>query len=309
MVTPEQFLRVIDEESPRIPDAKAGSADETRKINESIRRMLTAVTELLKMVQPGSPDPRLQRPALEKQYIRLKKALVTHSPPQTVTQQQRDAHKAWLEAGGKGPALLKIENQRLVGEWYGNVDLSFVRIANSDLSNVNLGYAFLDESDLENVTFTGATLDGVSMTNSSISGGSWTRAKLSDVKFNGSNIKGTDFTASDMRRSTWFDAKVSDARFEGVRFGNAVLNRAIFERCSFREANLADFSGQPEPSSEQTQFIDCDFTKTGWTKRSLKATTFIRCKLAGAHGRPIHTDGLVVQDCDVDAKQLIAQLR
>jgi uncharacterized protein YjbI with pentapeptide repeats len=301
LLSPEELLAAFDEAVLRIPAFDA------------LTRAVTCVTELLKMVPgqdplPGAKDERLARKPLEAEYLRIRHLLVKHAPPNTITDAMTAGHDAWLARGAKGAGRIVIEGKRLVGERYDSVDWTLSRIADTDLTDAALSDARLQLAELERVVFTGATVARTLLAEAHITGGTWTHANLSVLRLNGAVVKGTDFTASDMERADFTEARVTSARFDGVRFGTAVFDRAVFQDCSFRGASFALFSAKPEPTSADAQFVDCDLTDTDWTDRDLSNTAFVRCKLAGAHGKPKATKGLVLVRCDVDTSTFVKRL-
>lgn len=312
LITAEQFLGVLDQASPNVPDDPTPLSTEKRRAAlRELNRAFTSVNELLKLVppgdarMPGTSDVRLARPWLEREYIRLRKLVSRYRPQSTISQDQLDAHLAYLRRGATGPGYLSIQGKRMADEFYGPVDLTAVSIVSSDLTNVDLGYATFDEGNFEDVTFTGAILDGASITNARIKGGTWTRVRLSIAKLNAAEVSETDFSQADLERSHWIDAKVVGATFDGARFGNSVFDRARFERCSFRQATFDRTMPEPQPTSAGAQFVDCDFSGVSFLDRDLRNTTFVRCKLASSTGaKP--ADGLVLTECDVDLKRFVS---
>ncbi len=314
LITADQFLLAMQENASGIPDdPKQLTEQQRQRCGTRLLRALVASSELLKLLppstQPQSSNPALQRANAEKEYKRLFKLSARYAPPNTITAEALEAHRDWITRGAKGDlGYLKIEGKRLVGERYGSWQLSFVRIAHSDLTNVDMSLSLLNEADLENVIFTGANLGGTSFANAFLRGGTWTMASLSVASFNGVEARGTDFSRSELDRSTWFDAKISEARFDGVHFGNARFDGALFTRCSFRNASFAKHMTEPNPSSEGAEFVGCDFTSTDWTGRDLSRTTFTDCILAGAHGRPAASQGLSVNGSASDTAAFLSQL-
>jgi hypothetical protein len=55
-------------------------------------------------------------------------------------------------------------------------------------------------------------------------------------------------------------------------------------------------------------FEDCDFRGACFSHANLRGTSFLRCKLAGAHGQPRATEGMVLTDCDLSREELLRQL-
>jgi uncharacterized protein YjbI with pentapeptide repeats len=313
LITAEQFLAAMRENAAGIPDdPKVLTPRQRQRLATRLNRALIASSELLKMLppptQPQSKNPQLQRAAVENEYKRLFKLSARYAPPNTIAVEALEAHRAWIERGAKGDdGYLKIEGKRLVGERYGSWQLSFVRIAHSDLTNVDLSLSLVNEADLEDDILTGANLGGTSFANSLIRGGTWTMASMSVANFNGVEVRGTDFSRSELDRSTWFNAKIGDARFDGVHFGNTRFDGAVFTRCSFRNASLAKYMSEPVPSSAGAQFVECDFSGTDWTDRDLLNTTFTNCTFDGARGKPAVTTGLVVTG-GLDTAALLRQL-
>src|SRR5690606_32384812 len=96
----------------------------------------------------------------------------------------------------------------------------------------------------------------------------------------------------------------------GARFPLARLDAAIFERCDFRDAQLV--RGDPNVDNGtawSARFIDCDFTGADLTGWRLRVTHFEKCKLAGARGKPVIEEPLVLRDNDLTETQLLAKWR
>ena len=313
LITAEQFLYAMQENAVGIPDDPSSLTPRQRqRLALRLRRALISASELLKMVppstQPQLPNPELQRANLEQEFKRLFVLSGRYAPPNTISYEALDAHRDWIQRGAKGDdGYLQIEGKRLVGERYGSWQLSFVRIAHSDLTDVDMSLSLVNEADLEDDIFTSANLGGTNFANSYIRGGSWTMASMSRTNFNGVEARETDFSRSELDRSTWFNAKISDARFDGVHFGNAQFDGATFTRCRFRNASFAKYMSEPLPTSAGARFVECDFSGTDWTDRNLTHTTFIACRFDGARGKPAATAGLVVTG-GLDADALLRQL-
>ncbi|HSN30348.1 MAG TPA: pentapeptide repeat-containing protein [Kofleriaceae bacterium] len=315
LITPDQFLEVWNEASGRVPSdpSKLSPALRARAADE-LTRALTAIFELTKLIPfgaaevPGSSDPHLKRSWLKEEYMRLRVLVGKYTPARSVDRDTLAAHAAYVKAGAKGPGRLALVDRKLVGESYDSVDLTFAEIRRCDGTRIDFSDARLEHALLEQDTFTLAQLRSTVFTNAVIRGGTWTRIDASTARFNEAQIDGTDMSRSELEGSLWYDAKVTGARFDGSRFGNAVFDRATFQRCSFVGASFAKFSKSPEPTSAEAQFIDCDLRQTDWTNRDLGGTTFVRCKLGGALGKPASTSGLVLRDCGVDLPGFLAQL-
>lgn len=315
LITPEQFLQVWDEASGRVPSdpSKLSPALRARAADE-LTRALTAIFELTKLIPygatevPGSSDPHLKRAWLKEEYMRLRVLVGKYTPPRSITADALAAHAAYVKAGAKGPGRLALLDRKLVSESYDSVDLTFVEMRRCDCTRIDLTDARLEYALLDQDTFTLAQARSAVFSNASIRGGTWTRIDASTARFSEAEIDGTDLSRSELEASLWYDAKVKNARFDGSRFGSAVLDRATFQSCSFVGASFAKFSKSPEPTSAEAQFVDCDLRQTEWANRDLSGTTFVRCQLGGALGKPASTQGLVLRDCGVDLAGFLTQL-
>lgn len=315
LITPQQFLHAWEEASGRVPsDPSKLSASLRARAADELERAATAINELTKLLPfgaaevPGTTDPRLKRAWLKDEYARLRTLVGKYAPPRSLDRDALAAHAAYIKAGAKGPGRLALLDRKLAGESYDSVDLTFVEIRRCDCTGIDLTDARLEHALLEQDNLTLARLGSTVFSSASIRGGTWTRIFGSSARFNGAEIDGTDLSRSELEGTLWYDAKVTGARFDGSRFGNAVFDRATFQRCSFVAASFAEYSGSPDPTSEHAQFIDCDLRQTDWTDRDLSRTTFVRCKLGGALGKPAKTEGLVLRDCGVDVPGFLAQL-
>lgn len=315
LITPEQFLEAWEQASGRVPSdpSKLSSSLRARAADE-LTRALTAIFELIKLIPygapqvPGTSDPHLARAWLKEEYVRLRVLVAKYAPARSIGAEALAAHAAFVKAGAKGSGRLALLDRKLVGESYDSVDLTFAELRRCDATRIDLSDARLEYALLEQDTFTLALLRSTVFTNAVIRGGNWTRIDASTARFNEAEIDGTDLSRSELEGSLWYGAKVTSARFDGSHFGNAVFDRATFQRCSFVGASFAKFSKSPEPTSAEAQFVDCDLRQTDWTNRDLGGTTFVRCKLDGALGKPAATQGLVLRDCGVDAAGFLAQL-
>jgi hypothetical protein len=179
-------------------------------------------------------------------------------------------------------------NERLAGKKDQFLDVRHTRIADSDFTGADLSYAKLAGATIERCTFAHAT--------------------LAAAELNGARIIGGDWTAVDLGRARCEYVGATDVRFDGAMLSAARLDAARFERCTFRGSSLATARLTEGRTSENAAFVECDLSNTDWTERHLRRTRFVRCNLAGAHGKPATVDGLELEDCGIDLTAFLSQL-
>lgn len=310
-ITPEQFLRVLDD--TRLPaDPARLDAEQRWRAFEDAGRALTSVSELLKLVgrrgQQLAGNPRLERGALESEYDKLRALLHRLAPARTLDQKALDAHAEWLKRGARGDGQIVLDGKNLSNQHYPPLVLTAAGFLRCDMTALDVRYGRFDQAQFVADTLVRANLSGASLQQALIKGGNWSQVNLVVAKLHEIDIYDVDFTKADLDRSLWYAARITKARFIGARFGSAVLDSAVITECSFRDANLARHLDAPEPTSASATFTKCDFSGTSWAGRDLSNTRFVECTFAGAHGKPSAANGLVLESCDVDAATLLKRL-
>jgi len=314
-ISPEQFLRVLDEVKSKLPSDVSGlDADQRGRVFQDLGRAITSVSELLKLVGrrgqqlPGTTDPRLERGALELEYTKLRTLLNRVAPARTIDPKMLEAHAEWLKRGARGEGQLVLDGKNLADQHYPPLVLTAAGFLRCDMTAIDLRYCRLDEATLQGDTLVRANLSGASLQHALVKGGNWSSVNLVVAKLHEIDVYDVDFRKADLDRSLWYAAKITKAKFDAARFGNAVFDSANVTDCSFRDASLARYMDSPEPTSAGATFTRCDFSGTDWKGRDLSNTRFVECKFAGAHGKPSAATGLVVEHSDVDAATLITRL-
>ncbi len=152
-----------------------------------------------------------------------------------------EAHRAWVEAGGrvKGIGLFAVQGRpwlwafsvgytkghfvenlgRLPGESWRGQNLPFMVFAaldarGLDASNANLSFGAYIHGNFEGANFAGAKLCGVDFTGSN----------LRHANFQGADIAGADFEICDLRYADFTGANTQLARFPGAKLRGVKLD-------------------------------------------------------------------------------------
>lgn len=120
--------------------------------------------------------------------------------------------------------------------------------------------------------------------------------------FNDATLSACDFTRSTIERATMLRAHVSDTLFVATKIRHVLMDRAVFDRCTFTGAHFAgslratttsggrgvvfrgcDFEGARFVGQQwrQASFIDCRFVHTIVTQSDFGAATFSQCRFEG----------------------------
>jgi uncharacterized protein YjbI with pentapeptide repeats len=315
---PAEFRAELDGVTPQLRERPEQLAPaEWRDAERALTQALICVHELVKLTRAGADRDRLVAErdrllALADRFgadaDRVWKLEHPHTPRGELSATTVRAHQAWVAAGRSGPGRLELEHVAATEARVGAADLRGARLVDVDLSRAVADGAQLDDAELRDVKFVGAGLDGASFKGARVVGGSFARARMSIAKFHRAVVDGTDFTKSDIERSVWDAARVERATFVGARFGEGAITSAKFAHCDLHDASFAVLVGGTPPSTRGTKFEDCDLRGTDWRGRDVDGATFVRCKLAGAHGAAHGTAGVTVIDCDLSRDDAIRAL-
>lgn len=322
-------LRALIREEPE----QLGHVD-WRVSEKAIHRALTCLYELLKFVPAGMkliPDTRLDederrdRAARRERYtqawlqgeLERLHALLTRyiaDAPRIWALEERDnpvlpvrgaidraslrAHEAWVRGGRRGEGRLDVAGYNARGLGLGGVQFTGARLERVDFDRANLGGAHMQECELRDVSACEANAGSLQLGNATLIGGTFERSVLALATFNGAKIDGTSFVESNLERSQWTAATVTAADFERATLSNARMEGVRFRGCSFKQADFRPAADIKETTSGAS-FEDCDLRGTKWEGRDLSNASFIRCKLAGASGRPAAAVNVSIQEPDL----------
>jgi uncharacterized protein YjbI with pentapeptide repeats len=202
--------------------------------------------------------------------------------------------------------MIVLEKESFVGQSVLR-DFTSARLVACDLSFASMGSRFT-HAVLERCRCIETDFMSARLLDAKVIGGDWTRVNLSGAYLGGARFDDVDLGSANASTSYWEGVRSTNVRFDGASFESAKLDGSHFDGCSFRGATFASSSIADNRSTANTVFTDCDCTDTDWTERILDGARFVRCKLAGARGRPASVNGLVLEDCDVDADTFLARL-
>ena len=100
-----------------------------------------------------------------------------------------------------------------------------------------------------------------------------------DSKFTGSTFRECAFVHCRLDRVLMNKSRWIESQFDGSELVIA-FNDAVFERCSFRNANFRGLRG--EYGGVRARFIGCDFSSAIFKSVTLRATKFESCELSNA---------------------------
>jgi uncharacterized protein YjbI with pentapeptide repeats len=218
-------------------------------------------------------------------------------------------HMDWYARGKQGEGRIDLEGKDLRGM---GIARSFAgaRLVRCNMAQVKLVHCTFDEAELIECNLDDAGMSWANFRRARMEGMTFRRANLVLTRFSSSNITGGSFADANAENSTWFSVRAQDVEFRRTRLVMARLEDAVFERCDFRDAQL--MRGEPGVdggSALSAQFIDCDFTGADLTGWEIGVTRFERCKLAGARGKPVIKQAIVLRDNDVPEAKLLAKWR
>jgi uncharacterized protein YjbI with pentapeptide repeats len=333
-----QFMAELDRQLARIrEEPESLQAREWRASEAAIHRALTCLYELLKFVPAGMkliPDTRLTEDerrdrtarrerftqawlqgeidrlqALFQRYIadapRIWKLEEQDRPVLTpargaINRDTLRAHEAWVRGRGQGAERLDCVGYNARGLRLGAVLFEGARLERVDFDRANLGGARMQRCELRDLSVREANAESLQLTGATLAGGTFERSVLALAVFNDAKVDGTSFTESNLDRTTWAGATVSGARFERVLFGNAWMDGGRFRGCDFQGADFRPRTDLPKrPTAAGALFEDCDLRGTKWEGRDLSRASFIRCRFAGASGKPAAMANVTLQEPDL----------
>jgi uncharacterized protein YjbI with pentapeptide repeats len=346
ILQPMEFLGEIDRLLPAIAEHPQDQGyKEWFHSMQSLRRAILCANELAKFLPPGaskipddllypeSADHQRSHPirysasyisSLQKQLAELfaryqadvpryKAQRAAEEPPPRLrvgefSDESIRAHRAWKARGMVGDGRMTLKHLRiqdvglphLDGVIWEDVSLLHVRGLTTIFERAELTQTIWVECSIENTHFEDAR----------ISLSKFERCAMQVSHFTNSIAVDCRLEACLMTRSNWRGAHWTLVTFVESDLTNATFDNAVFKSCSFRAHSLAattSFGGHLATTAG-SRFEDCDFRDTRWLGRDLSHATFVRCQLAGATGRPVAHEGLVLEDCDVTREQLLAML-
>lgn len=224
----------------------------------------------------------------------------TFAPPHgTIDRDALHAHEAWVAAGGEGPGRLEVVGFDGRGLVLAGVQLAGARLERVQLDRANLEGAQLQNGELREASVREANATSLLLTGATIAGGSFEKSALVGASFERATVDGTSFRDANLDRSKWAGASVSAASFALAMFGNARLDGAHFRGCSFVQADFRPLSDLHAAPTAGAVFEDCDLRGTSWAGRDVSNATFVRCKLAGASGKPAAMTNVTITDPDL----------
>lgn len=123
--------------------------------------------------------------------------------------------------------------------------------------------------------------------------------------FNDATISACDFTRTTIERATMRGTRVIDTVFVETKIRHVLMDRAVFDRCTFTGAHFdgslretttsggrgvvfrgCDFEGARFAGQQwrQAAFVDCRFRRTVVTQSDFGAATFSDCRFEGGFG-------------------------
>jgi uncharacterized protein YjbI with pentapeptide repeats len=346
ILQPMEFLGEIDRLLPAIAEHPHEQGyKEWSDSMQSLRRAILCANELAKFLPPGaskipddllypeSADHQRSHPirysasyisSLQKQLAELfaryqadlpryKAQRAAEEPPPKLrvgefTEQSVRAHRAWEARGMVGEGRLVLKNQdihdirlpNIGGFCWEGVSIkraraklfNFVKaeLIDTTWSECSIVAVQFNEAELVNTRFEGCAMQFVS----------FARSRASHCKFERCAMDCARLENCQWEHVELMDCEVYDLTFRG----------ALLKHCSFRGQQLGGTRKHGHlATTAGSRFEDCDFRDTRWLGRDLSHATFVRCQLAGATGRPVAHEGLVLEDCDVTREQLLAMLQ
>lgn len=213
------------------------------------------------------------------------------------------AHMSWLARGRVGEGRLVLKNQRVQNKTlpalrairWEHVEAFGVRAMLGDFSGSEFVATTWRDCNFEQCDFVSVQLQESLFSSCRLQGASFKAARLSSCSFRESHAS----------RSDWSEAVCEAITFERCALQNATFDGARFKGCAFLGQQLdgtQDFAHLA--TTRGARFEDCDLRETDWLGRDLSGATFVRCKLAGAKGRPVAMEGVTLEDCDVSEGEL-----
>jgi fluoroquinolone resistance protein len=345
ILQPMEFLGEIDRLVPAIAEhPQEQGYKEWSDSMQSLRRAILCANELAKFLPPGaskipddllypeSADHQRSHPdrysasyisSLQKQLAELfaryqtdlpryKAQRAAEEPPPKLrvgefTEQSVRAHRAWEARGMVGEGRMVLKNHNITDirlpvmegfSWEG-VSISRARGKLSGFIKAELIETTWSECALEGVTLDEASLIDTTFVSCNMQIAHFARSKALRCRFERCLMDRSLLEGCQWERVELVECEVYDLNFRG----------ASLKHCSFRGQHLCGTKSFGHlAKTAGARFEDCDFRDTRWLGRDLSHATFVRCQLAGATGRPVAHEGLVLEDCDVTREQLLAML-
>lgn len=240
-------------------------------------------------------EPRYQMTLAEEQPSEVPVGLLSKDAMQT--------HMSWLARGQVGEGRLVLENQQVRSKTlpalrairWENVEAGGIRAVLGDFSGSAFVATTWRDCNFEQCDFVGVQLQENVFISCRLQGASFKAARMSSCSFRESHAS----------RSDWSKADCEAIMFDRCELQNATFDGARFKDCSFlghRLDGTHDFAHLA--TTRGARFEDCDLRETDWRGRNLSGATFVRCKLAGAKGRPVEMVGVTLEGCDVSEDEL-----
>lgn len=224
-----------------------------------------------------------------------------------ITPERVKSHWAWYERGKRGDGRLDLADRDIRGVERIRA-LDGARFVRCDLSHAQLSQGLLNEIELIDCNVDDAALSWSSIRGARCERSTFRRTNLVLATLSGTQIDGGSFARANAENSTWHSVKACGVEFCDTNLAMARLNDAVFEQCDFRNAQLVrGDTGVDGGTAWSAQFIDCDFTGADVSGWGLRVTRFVRCKLAGARGKPVIKEPLVLRDNDLSDTALLAK--
>jgi uncharacterized protein YjbI with pentapeptide repeats len=240
---------------------------------------------------------------------RLNREEFPHGPPRgELTKASLTAHFDWIRNQSRGEGRLDLASLDLSGRVIGAQLLTASRFAGVKLVGAALRHATLNLCEWIDVDARRADFHSVEMSGTKLVRGNYAEADFRYADLAEARIKQADLSRACFVNGTWSSCEVVESTLAEAYFRNSVLTATTFRRCDLQRVSFAAPDHLPVPFARELLFEDCDLRASDWTGREMDGVTFVRCKLAGAHGRPRSTR-ITVHECDVDAEALLVQLR
>lgn len=224
-------------------------------------------------------------------------------PEGRLNRETRNAHLAWLSRRKSGDGRMILRNQKLYDAQLPNLEGMLMENVFAVLLRGK--YAHLEGVELLDTRWSECDLAMTRLDGARIERSTFFECILALSSFIGCQAKDVAFEDCDLDRADWTAAGCEELTFKDCVLQNMRLDQACFSRSSFRKQALTgtqDFAHLA--TTRGARFEDCDLRETDWLGRDLSGATFVRCKLAGAKGRPVAMEGVTLEDCDVSEGEL-----
>lgn len=321
IISREDFLRELERLLPDIADDPTTLPYKLwRKASDSLSQALICANELARFPLQENDGPLGRSAVTERQNhlrelsLRYDEDTERYAAEEAAAEGQKMpigdlnrhaviAHDLWHGRGQVGEGRMVLKHQLFIGRKIPALPGSFwddVKLVegNANLSSfegAEMHQTTWEESQLQMSRFERALLTKARFVECDMTGARFYSMHLEEGIFDECGLEGAIWTASRCDRVTFLRCDLLDMTFD----------EAVFTRCDFHRHSL----GATErfaylATSKGAHFEECDLRDVRWTGRDLSHATFVRCKLAGAHGHPRASEGLVLKDCDVTLDEL-----